>query len=136
LRDRGATLALLAPEIAEVVSDASAIAELRGLGARLNMAWGQVEATVATLIALNDTARALDNASIFLSAFGHVVVAWLWLDQATAIHGNGEIDRAFREGKLRACRYFIEAELPKIAPQLALVGALNDVAATMFEDAF
>ena len=136
LRDKGATLVLLAPEIAETVSKASAIEELRGLGARLNLAWGQVEAAVATLIALNDPARALDNASIFLSAFGHVVVAWLWLDQGVRAHRNLDLDRGFREGKLRACRYFIEAELPRIEPQLALVGALNDIAASMPESAF
>jgi hypothetical protein len=95
-----------------------------------------VNAVVESLIALDDMPRALDNASFFLSAFGHVVVAWLWLDQATTIHGDVEIDRAFREGKLRACRYFIEVELPKIEPQLAVVAGFNDVAATMPEDAF
>jgi alkylation response protein AidB-like acyl-CoA dehydrogenase len=136
LRDKGATLAGLAPEIAETVSKASAIAELHGLAARLNLAWDRVNATVETLIALNDPARAMDNASAFLSAFGHVVVAWLWLDQAVRVHRNAEIDRSFREGKLRAARYFIEVELPKIEPQLAVVATLNDVAATMPEDAF
>jgi alkylation response protein AidB-like acyl-CoA dehydrogenase len=78
----------------------------------------------------------LDNASAFLSAFGHLVVGWLWLDQATTIHGNLDVDPSFREGKLRACRYFIEVELPKTAPLLATVLSLNDVAATMPEDAF
>ena len=41
-----------------------------------------------------------------------------------------------REGKLRACRYFIEAELPKAIPQLELVASLNDAAATMPEESF
>ncbi|MDB5396711.1 MAG: acyl-CoA dehydrogenase [Rhodospirillales bacterium] len=136
LRDKGASLAGLGPEIAETVSKASAIEDLRGLATRLNLAWAQVNAVVETLITLNDPGRALDNASGFLSAFGHVVVAWLWLDQATTIHGDAEINRAFREGKLRACRYFIEVELPKIEPQLGIVAALNDVAATMPEEAF
>lgn len=136
LRDKSATLAGLAPEIAETVSKASAIGDLHSLATRLNLAWGQVNAVVETLIALNDTAHALDNASLFLSAFGHVVVAWLWLDQAATIHSDSVIDRSFREGKLRACRYFIEVELPKIEPQLATVAGLNNVAATMPEDAF
>ena len=136
LRDRGATLAGLAPEIAETVARAAAIDDLHGLATRLSQAWSKVGAVVESLIALNDPARALDNASAFLSAFGHVVVAWLWLDQAAAIHADGEIERSFREGKLRACRYFIEVELPKIEPQLATVAALNDVAATMPENAF
>jgi len=136
LRDKGATLAVLGPEIAATVAAAFAIEDLRGLGAALDQAWGRVNEVVARLIALNDTARALDNASAFLSAFGHVVVAWLWLDQATKIHGNAEVARPYREGKLRACRYFIEVELPKIEAQLLVVASLNDVAATMPQDAF
>ncbi len=136
LRDKGATLAVLAQEIAQTVADASAIDDLASQARALDDAWDQVNATVEQLIALGDPARALDNASAFLSAFGHVVVAWLWLDQAVTIHGNAEVARPYREGKLRACRYFIEAELPKIGPQLALVAAFNDVAATMPEDAF
>jgi hypothetical protein len=88
------------------------------------------------LIALNDPARALNNASAFLSAFGHVVVAWLWLDQATVLRAQPAGDPAWADGKLRACRYFIEVELPKVAPLLMTVASLNDVAATMPEDAF
>ena len=136
VRDKGAGLAILAAEIAQTIATASAIDGLDGLASGLATAWARADAVAKGLIALGDPARALDNASIFLSAFGHVVVAWLWLDQAAAIHGRADIDRAFREGKLRACRYFIEAELPKTGPQLDLVAGLNDVAATMPEDAF
>jgi alkylation response protein AidB-like acyl-CoA dehydrogenase len=136
LRDKGAGLTILGAEIAGTVAKASAIGDLSGLAGALDRAWKQTDDVVRGLIALNHPARALDNASVFLSAFGHVVVAWLWLDQAVAIHDNVEIDQAFREGKLRACRYFIEAELPKTGPQLALVAGLNDVAATTPEDAF
>ena len=136
LRDRGAGLAILGAEIAQTIATAAAVDGLVGLASGLATAWARTDAVAKGLIALGDPARALDNASIFLSAFGHVVVAWLWLDQAAAIHGNGEADSTFREGKLRAARYFIEAELPKTGPQLDLVASLNNVAATMPEDAF
>jgi butyryl-CoA dehydrogenase len=133
IRDKGAALAALGAEIAQTVADASVNADLRGLAERLNDVWLRVEHTVVVLRGHNS---ALDNASAFLSAFGHLVVGWLWLDQAVAIHGNLEVDRSFREGKLRACRYFIEVELPKAVPLLELVTSLNAVAATMPEDAF
>jgi hypothetical protein len=121
-------------EIARTVADASAIPALAGQASRLNEVWTLVDSTVSVLRAAN--ADPLANASPFLSAFGHLVVGWLWLDQAVTIFNDADGDRAFREGKLRACRYFIEAELPKALPQLELVASLSDAAATMPEDAF
>ena len=73
---------------------------------------------------------ALYNAAAFLSAFGHIVVAWLWLDQARAATG----DVAMRAGRREACRYFFATELPKTQQQLALVRSGNDMA-VMFPDA-
>jgi hypothetical protein len=80
-----------------------------------------------------DDRSACDNATPFLWAFGHVVVAWLWLDQATAAargETNDADSAAFIEGKMRACRYFFEAELPKVGAWLSVVGARSDVAAS------
>jgi hypothetical protein len=136
IRDKGVALAALGAEIARTVADAGAISSLATLASEVDQLRDRVDAVARRLIALDDPARALDNASAFLSAFGHLVVGWLWLDQAVVIHGNLDIDRPFREGKLRACRYFIEAELPKAIPLLKLVAGLNSVAATMPEDAF
>ncbi len=136
IRDKGVALAVLGAEIARTVADASAIPALEGLAGELNHLWGRVDAVARRLMVLGDPAGALDNASAFLTAFGHLVVGWLWLDQAATIHGDAACSRSFREGKLRACRYFIEAELPKAVPLLDLVASLNDAAATMPEDAF
>ncbi len=136
IRDKGVALAALGAEIAQTLADASAVTELAGLASELDRLWIRVDAVARRLTALDDPASALDNASSFLSAFGHLVVGWLWLDQAVTIFHDGDCARSFREGKLRACRYFIEAELPKAVPLLDLVARLNDVAATMPEDAF
>jgi hypothetical protein len=75
--------------------------------------------------------KALHNASAFLSAFGHVVVGWLWLDQALAAATASD---TMREIRLRSCRYFMSTELPKARQQLAFVKSLNDEAA-QFADA-
>lgn len=73
----------------------------------------------------------LYNASVFLSAFGHVVAGWLWLDQAlAAASGSGNL----RDSRFRSCRYFVLTELPKARQQLALVRSLNDEA-VQFADA-
>jgi Acetyl-CoA dehydrogenase C-terminal like/Acyl-CoA dehydrogenase, C-terminal domain len=137
IRDKGVALDQLGKQIAETVGRATHDDVLRPLAESLAGSWAQLQAAVDTLIALNDSARALNNASAFLSAFGHIVVAWLWLNQMlTAGALDDERDPAWREGKLRACRYFIEVELPKTGPLLATVLSLSDAAATMPEDAF
>lgn len=64
----------------------------------------------------------LANSSVYLEAVGHVVLAWIWLEQLLAA-GNGE--GAFYEGKRQAARYFFRWELPKTGPQFALLESLD-----------
>ncbi|SEA41578.1 butyryl-CoA dehydrogenase/acyl-CoA dehydrogenase [Paraburkholderia sartisoli] len=77
-----------------------------------------------------DSAAALANASIYLEAFGHIVMAWIWLEQALTAHaapgaaGSSE-DVAFYRGKLAAAQYFYRWELPRVAPQLSLLASLD-----------
>ncbi|WP_395445947.1 acyl-CoA dehydrogenase C-terminal domain-containing protein [Caulobacter sp. UC70_42] len=87
-------------------------------------AWSAVVDTIEGLRGRGGQA-ALANATPFLWAFGHVVVAWLWLDQATAVPPGPD---DFAEGKRRACRYFFECELPKVDALLAFVASGSDVA--------
>lgn len=51
----------------------------------------------------------LANAANYLEAFGHLVVGWLWLDQAITLHENLATSSAtdFLNGKLAACDYFL-----------------------------
>jgi butyryl-CoA dehydrogenase len=59
---------------------------------------------------------------VYLEAMGHIVIAWMWLEQLTAVEGkSGD----FYDGKRRAARYFFVYELPKVAPQLALLSSLD-----------
>ncbi|AMJ61483.1 acyl-CoA dehydrogenase [Bosea sp. PAMC 26642] len=136
LRDREQALVQLAGEIERTAGRAASYPDLTDLAGALRQLWSEVEATIALLAALDDPARALINASTFLSAFGHVVVGWLWLDQACTIRAGGHGPDAFLRGKLRACRYFFEAELPKAKQQLAFVATLNATAGLMPLDEF
>lgn len=81
---------------------------------------------------------ALANATAFLRGFGHIVVAWLWLDQALCCQGLAAPDGAdpFLAGKARACRYFIECELPKATTWLRFAASLSDVAIDVPVDQF
>jgi alkylation response protein AidB-like acyl-CoA dehydrogenase len=136
LRDREQALLQLAGEIERTAGRAASFPDLTDLAGALRQLWSEVEATIALLAALDDPARALINASTFLSAFGHVVVGWLWLDQACTIRAGGDRPDAFLRGKLWACRYFFESELPKAKQQLAFVATLNATAGLMPLDEF
>jgi alkylation response protein AidB-like acyl-CoA dehydrogenase len=73
-----------------------------------------------------DPARTLANATAYLEALGHVVLAWIWLEQslAAARHFREE-DSDFYHGKWQACRYFFVHELPKVDAWLDLVASLD-----------
>jgi hypothetical protein len=65
-----------------------------------------------------DVELALANATVYLEAVGHVVVAWLWLEQLLAV---ADREGDFYDGKRMAARYFFRWELPRTRPQLDLV---------------
>jgi hypothetical protein len=73
----------------------------------------------------NATLR-LANAACYLDAFGHVIVAWLWLDQAiTATRATHDKPNPFYSGKLAAFRYFYRWELPRIDRWLNLLDPID-----------
>ncbi|MRW91909.1 acyl-CoA dehydrogenase [Duganella sp. FT80W] len=105
---------------------ASLSAELMAHAAALEHAWQSVEQVTQKLYAVGDLNKTLANASLYLEAVGHVVVAWIWLQQAllaAASLDHGDAD--FYRGKLQACRYFFQWELPKIGPQLELLASID-----------
>ncbi|SDE53517.1 acyl-CoA dehydrogenase [Pseudonocardia oroxyli] len=69
-----------------------------------------------------DAEERLANASVYLEAAGHIVVAWLWVDQALA---TGDRQDALARGKRAAAQYFLRFELPKVGPQLELLATLD-----------
>ncbi len=56
--------------------------------AQLDRAWDDVLRVTGALWAKGDPALALANATLYLEALGHVVVAWLWLEQLLAVGGE------------------------------------------------
>lgn len=69
-----------------------------------------------------DAEVVLANATPYLEATGHLVVAWIWLEQLLAV-GDGDED--LHHGKRAAARYFFRYELPKVGPMLDLLESLD-----------
>ncbi|MCC6755790.1 MAG: acyl-CoA dehydrogenase C-terminal domain-containing protein, partial [Solirubrobacterales bacterium] len=78
--------------------------------------------TTGRLWADRDPELALANATVYLEAAGHIVLAWIWLDQYLATIGSDEI---FYLGKRQAAQYFFRFELPQTGPQLDLLASLD-----------
>jgi alkylation response protein AidB-like acyl-CoA dehydrogenase len=88
------------------------------LGAHVSKAADRLAATTARLWADGDAEKALVNATAYLDAAGHLVIAWMWLEQWRAAEGK---EGDFYEGKRLAARYFVTHELPRIGPMLDLL---------------
>lgn len=123
----GALLATMAGEIRATIGAAgtSGNAELAAYAGSLEAAWRRVEEVTAALYAAGDLNKTLANATVYLEAVGHVVLAWIWLQQAMAAVAKLPDGDDFRHGKLQACRYFYQWELPKVQPQLDLLASLD-----------
>jgi len=130
--ENGALFEAVGAELASTVAKArlpGVAAHLPPYADALERSWQQVASVTAALYATGDIHKTLANASVYLEAVGHVVVAWMWLEQALlaarqlASAPAGEQD--FYRGKLQACRYFFHWELPKVAPQLTLLASID-----------
>jgi alkylation response protein AidB-like acyl-CoA dehydrogenase len=125
LMDGGAGLKLLAARIGATVQRAAAVPELSGHAGALAAALERVGSATQKAWATGVPEEALANAMPYLQAFGHTVLAWLWLDVALAAQQalpQATGDRAdLLRGKLAAMRYFFGFELPKVDAWLAAV---------------
>jgi butyryl-CoA dehydrogenase len=68
-----------------------------------------------------------------MQAFGHLVLAWLWLD---VLASQGDAKTPAAEGRARATRYFFHYELPKLPAWLRVVETRDPTCAQMPEEAF
>src|SRR5882757_7564538 len=119
----GASLAALDAVVAETIAAAGAAGgEPAELAAQLDSTWQRLVGVTTAMFGSGDVEAALANSVIYLEAFGHIVVAWIWLEQLLAVNGRtGD----FYDGKRQAARYFFRYELPKTAPQLDLLESLD-----------
>jgi butyryl-CoA dehydrogenase len=138
----GAALKDLFARIGGTIAATRSDAELAEHAAALAAAVADTGATALKLVGAmaQDPERGLANATLFLDALGHVVVAWRWLAQAQAalqaLPRADAVAQDFCRGKLAACRYFFRYELPKTRPSLELLRSLDDTAITIPDAGF
>ncbi len=137
LQDHGRALALLLEDmddsIKAVRDDVSARA-LHPFANALETACASVSDTSKKLlagVAAKGLKTSMANATIYMDMLGHVVVAWIWLQQAHIANRQLAADpipaeRMFLNGKLGACRYFYIYELPMVDTQCGLLNQLDE----------
>ena len=123
----GAAWIALQETMQATIAKAQAQPPLQAHAGALAAAVARMVQVTATLHAVGDTNRTLANASLYLEAFGHMVLAWVWLEQALKAVGKETSgpDADFYRGKLQACAYFFKWELPEIDAQLALLESID-----------
>jgi alkylation response protein AidB-like acyl-CoA dehydrogenase len=119
----GAGLQLLAATMDRTIARArESQGELADLAGQLQESSERIAKTTAAVWSAGDLEVSLANASVYLEAVGHVVLAWIWLEQLLAADGRtGD----FYDGKRQAGRYFFRWELPRTAAQFALLETLD-----------
>jgi butyryl-CoA dehydrogenase len=123
LLDRGAGLGVLVDRMHATAARAEVV------GGECGEHAGQLRAVADRLVAvtgflggLGDPRLILADATAYLEATGHLVIAWLWLEQSLVADGKVGV---FYEGKRAAARYFFARELPKVGPLLDLLGSAD-----------
>ena len=134
LMENGKGLQLLAGRINATIQRAIQVPELAAHANALGQALAQVGAATKAAWATGSPGDALANAVPYLQAFGHTVLAWIWLDVALAAQASAESPA--RTGRLGAMRYFFHYELPKIGAWLQVVSARDQTCASLPEAAF
>jgi butyryl-CoA dehydrogenase len=139
----GALFKAISDEVAMTVAmvrGADVSVDLHASADLLEEEWERIGNVTATLYAAGDMNKTLANASLYLEAVGHTVIAWMWLDQALVsakrLPGASLEDRDFYLGKLQACRFFFHWELPKVQPQLDLLASIDTTTLDMQDACF
>ena len=136
----GAGLAALTGRIADTCAraeaDGGAASELAAaLRPRVDRL---VEVTTALAgVGAADPAAFLADATEYLEAAGHIVIAWIWLEQVLALGSRiGDGSDAFAAGKRQAAAYFLQRELPVVDAKFDVLAAGDRTTLDMREEWF
>ncbi|GAA0763087.1 acyl-CoA dehydrogenase [Ideonella azotifigens] len=135
----GAGLKLLATRVGETIQRAGQVQGLAEPANGLAAALQQLGAATKSAWATGVPEEALANATPYLQAFGHVVLAWIWLELGLAAKQAApatDEQAARNAGLLAAMRYFHVYELPKIGAWLAVVSQREAVCREMQDSWF
>ena len=136
----GKALDILKARILEEVDAAGAVAALQPWADSLKSYLDEALSATEKALACGDLNLRFANATLYLDALGHIVLAWMWLRQAraaeAALSSGADQTEAFYKGKLSACRYFFNYELPRVTHWLNIVGGLDTTCLDVGADEF
>lgn len=123
----GAAFGALLGRIEATAARADRVDELAPHAAALRAAAQRAVEVTMALGGTGDPALSLANATSYLDGLGHVVLAWLWLDQALATYAEDGTakDEPIHRGKRATTQYFFVYELPKAYTEFDLLAALD-----------
>lgn len=134
LMEGGRGLQLLAARINTTIEKAIQQPALAVHANALGKALQHVGSATKAAWATGEPGEALANAVPYMQAFGHTVLAWLWMDVALAsLSLSADAPHA---GRMGAMRYFYHYELPKIDAWLKVVENRDLTCAELPEEAF
>ena len=133
LMEEGRGVHLLGARMRETADKAMAFADLAEDAKALNTALQKVIAATQMAWSSGQPQEALANAVPYLQAFGHLVLAWIWLDVSASCRGA---QTPAHTGRQAAAKFFYHYELPKIDAWLQVVSNRDMTCANLAEDAF
>ena len=136
LMEGGKGLQLLAARINTTIERAIQKPDLAAYANALGKALEQVGAATRAAWATGEPSDALANAVPYMQAFGHMVLAWVWLDVMSHNAAGTPQSGSAYAGRMRATAYFFQYELPKIGAWLNVVNSRDRTCADMAEDEF
>ncbi|HYF42504.1 MAG TPA: acyl-CoA dehydrogenase [Ramlibacter sp.] len=136
LMEGGKGLQLVAGRINATIEKAIQRPDLAEFANALGKALQHVGAATKAAWATGDPGQALANAVPYMQAFGHLVLAWTWLDVVASVPAGAIETVAAHAGRMRATAYFYHYELPKIGAWLQVVASRDLTCAGMPEEAF
>jgi alkylation response protein AidB-like acyl-CoA dehydrogenase len=137
LMEGGKGFQLLAARINATAEHAAQVSTLAVHAKALTDALHKIAQATKAAWATGNPLEALPNAVPYMQAFGHTVLAWIWLDVAlSSTAANAPDSGAACAGFLSAAQYFYHYELPKIDAWLSVVSSRDMTCADTPEEAF
>jgi alkylation response protein AidB-like acyl-CoA dehydrogenase len=132
--DQGMALGQLLRRVREDCARASTTAELAQLAQLLAKSTEDMIRVTGMLVddaEKGEARRALANATLYLDSLGHLLVGWMWLRMGRvavrALQDETGPDKAFYQGKLKACHYFATYELPRVSSNARILAARDSL---------
>jgi alkylation response protein AidB-like acyl-CoA dehydrogenase len=137
LMEEGKAYSVLVARFTATIDAALQMPALQANARALREHANKVDAAKNAAWATDEPSEALANAVPFMQAFGHAVLAWIWLDVGmTCASKTDDAKTDSDRGRLGAMQFFFNYELPKIDAWLNVVSSRDATCSNLPEAAF